>query len=302
MQIQVKCYLFRSTVPRQNDCSTSEPLKWLVHVNQFVVELQVLQRSIGIDTTEYLQRTCSNVRQLLLAENVVRLRMFVKQLLGNDASRLLSRFSNHILDRRQTTSGTAVSGVLVTVSSSSSDVHLDSSWTRSSVTLDWVPEQSTINFVHASWPSSGEQLHWAGHRDFRAAVTSSSVVHVMLSIPALHWVEMASLTGPSEVSAFLWPSIWLAATNTALPVYASVASHRWKWVARIATKIQIMTLSVVNASTFSHTSQNQNIFTSKNCWQLTCQFPTWWSFEVVQFRPWKFLIQLFWCNRWTFKH
>ena len=202
-----------------------------------------------------LWRTCINVRRLLLARNDVRLRMCVKQFLGNDTSWLLLRFNDWILDRRQTTSGTVISGVLVTVSSSSSDVHVDSSWTKSSVTLDWVPEQSTINFVHASWPSSGEQLHWAGHRDFRAAVTSSSVVHVTLSISGLHWVEMTSLTRPSEVSGFLWPSIWLAATNTALPVYASVASHRWKWVARIATRIQFMTLSVVNASTFSHTSQ-----------------------------------------------
>ena len=78
-----------------------------------------------------------------MAENDVRLRMCVKQLLGNDDKWLKFRFNDRMLDRRQTTSGTVVSGVLVMVSSCSLDVHVDSSWTRSCVKLDLVPEAVT---------------------------------------------------------------------------------------------------------------------------------------------------------------
>jgi len=76
-------------------------------------------------------RTCSEVRWLLLAENDVKLRMRVKQLLGNDASRLLLRFNDRMVVSRQTTWGTVVSGVLVMVSSVRLDTQCDSSWTRS---------------------------------------------------------------------------------------------------------------------------------------------------------------------------
>jgi len=58
--------------------------------------------------------------------------MRVKQLLGNDANRLLSRFNFCILDMRQTASGSAVSGVYMTDSRCSFDVHFDNSRTTSS--------------------------------------------------------------------------------------------------------------------------------------------------------------------------
>jgi len=107
--------------------------------------------------------------------------MRVKQLLGNDVSWLLLKFSDRILNRLQTTSGTVVIGVLVMVSSESSDPHRDSSWVILWLSCDevdwlnWAPEQSTINFVNTSWPSRGEQLHWAGQKDWRAAITSTFV-------------------------------------------------------------------------------------------------------------------------------
>ena len=131
------------------------------------------------------QRTCSDVSWLLSAENDVRLRMRVKQLTGNDASRLLSRLNDLILDKRQTTSGTAVSGVLVMFSSVSSDTQRESSRVRSRVSreeVDWVREQSTVNLVSTSWLSTGAHLQWNGHRSLRAAATSSIVVHLTLSI------------------------------------------------------------------------------------------------------------------------
>jgi len=154
------------------------------------------------------QRTCSDVRRLLSAENDVILSMCVKQLLGNDANWLLLRFSARILVSRQTTSGTAVTGVLVMVSSRSSDTHCDSSWVRSWVSrdeVDWLnrePEQSTVNFVSTSWPLIGEQLHPAGHSDLRAALTSSTVVLLTSPEPVFPRVGAASLTGPPRVYKF----------------------------------------------------------------------------------------------------
>ena len=126
-------------------------------------------------------RTCSEVRWLLLAENDVKLRMRVKQLLGNDASWLLLRFNDRMVVSRQTTCGTVVSGVLVMVSSVRLDTQCDSSWTRSWYRVKLVaPEQSTVNFVSTSAPFVGEHVHCVGHRDLRAAATSSIVAQLTL--------------------------------------------------------------------------------------------------------------------------
>jgi len=60
---------------------------------------------------ELRRRTCSDVRRLPAAENVLRLRMRVKQLLGNDSNWLLDRVNERILLRRQRASGIVFSGV-----------------------------------------------------------------------------------------------------------------------------------------------------------------------------------------------
>ena len=63
--------------------------------------------------------TCNDVRRFEEAVNDVRLRMRVKQLLGNDANRLLFRFSDWRLNSRQTAWGGVSRGVLVMVSACS---------------------------------------------------------------------------------------------------------------------------------------------------------------------------------------
>jgi len=144
--------------------------------------------------------------------------MRVKQLRGNDANRLLFTFNDWILDSLQTTSGkTVVDGLLVIVRSVSSDAHRDSSRVRYWLDwLNWAPWQSTISFVNTSWPSRGEQLHWAGQWDFRVAITSP-IVHLTSSEPVLPSVGVASLIGPPTVGipTYFWSSvlIWASAVD-----------------------------------------------------------------------------------------
>lgn len=169
-------------------------------------------------------RTCSDVKRLLVAVNNVILRIRVKQLLGNDAKRLLSKLSVLIPVRLHVAAGSWVNGVLVMVSSCSSETQRDSRrvmcWVSRDV-VDWlncVPLQSTVNLVQTSCPLRGKHMHPAGQSDFRTRTTSSVVVHLTSSEYEFFSPRVAGtcVTG----SKFLCPLVGPFADRLTLSMFA----------------------------------------------------------------------------------
>ena len=107
-----------------------------------------------------------------------------------------------------------------------------------------VPEHSTVNFVQISWPTSGMHVHWAGHRDLRAAVTSSIVVQLTSSEAVLVRMAVERSARSSEVSGSSRSSSGPGARVLASPLNASMTSRTQRFIAKIA-RTQLMSPFVV---------------------------------------------------------